>query len=73
MRRLWSTDDYSAVGLNLTLRSHLAANKGRCRSNSLFAGFALPVAAKCSVGLHGALFAFSLKLKKTSPIKKYCE
>ena len=43
--------------------------KCRCQSNSLFLGFAHPVAGKCSVGLHGALFTFSLKLRKKSPMK----
>ena len=64
-RRLRSTDDYSAISRRLLL----ATNKGRCQSNSLFLGFARPVAAKCSVGLHGGLFTFSLKLRKKSPME----
>ena len=66
MKRLRSTNDYSAICLSLTSRPLLlATNKGRCdhESNALFLEFALPVAAKCSVSLHGALFTFSLKLQ----------
>ena len=64
MRRLRSTDDYSGICLSLSSRRLLLATK--VDVNQILFSW---VAAKCSVGLHGALFSFSLKLRKRSPIK----